>query len=134
VLQTKNSADEWSVSLRNVAWSEQNSASFLSAKFQEMLSYQPWLEKPSTGMLEAFDVAVYTKDTSLMPRLAELLRGGSVPLQQASGVALDRLAESAPLKVMTYLNNNPGAMADRPLVRADYFANADVSDPAHKQA
>jgi hypothetical protein len=134
VLETKNSADEWAISLRNVAWSEQNSAQFLASKLHEMLDYQPWREKPSTGFLEAFDVAVYTKDPGFVGSFAELVRGQNTTLQQAAGVALDRLAETAPLEVMRYFNTHPDALADRPLLRADYFAKADVSNPAQKQA
>jgi hypothetical protein len=134
ILENKTSADEWAIALRNVAWHEPTATAFLSSKLREMLGHEPWLQSPSAGMLEAFDVAVFTHSPEMIPPLAESLRSNQVPLQRAAAIALDRLAERAPLEVMNYLNVNPGTMADRPFVRADYFAKADVAQPAHRQA
>ncbi len=134
VLQTKNSADEWAISLRNLAWSDPNARPFLAGKMREMLTYQPWLQKPDSGFLEAFDVIAYTQDPGFTEPLADMLRTGNPPLQRAAAVALDRLAETAPLAVMNYLNNNPGVLADKPFVRADYFAKADFSDSSQRKA
>ena len=134
ILESKASSAEWAISLRNIAWNDPNAAPFLSGKIREMLSYEPWLQSPDAGMLEAFDVAVFTRDPTLIAPLADALRSDRPPLQRAAAIALDRLAERAPLEVMTYLNANPGAMADRPFVRADYFAKADLAQPAQRQA
>lgn len=134
ILENKKSADEWAIALRNVAWHEPTATAFLSGKLREMLVHEPWLQSPSAGMLEAFDVAVFTRSPEMIPPLAETLRSNRVPLQRAAAIALDRLAERAPLEVMNYLNANPGTMADRPFVRADYFAKADVAQPAQRRA
>jgi hypothetical protein len=134
ILESKTSSAEWAISLRNVAWNDPNAVPFLSGKIREMLSYEPWVHSPDAGMLEAFDVAVFTRDPTLIPPLADALRSDRPPLQRAAAIALDRLAERAPLEVMTYLNANPGAMADRPFVRADYFAKADLAQPVQRQA
>jgi hypothetical protein len=134
ILEAKTSADEWALALRNLGWSEPASIPFLAAKTRELLRWEPWLEKPSRGFLEAFDVAVYTRDASFVPRLSELMGSGRAPLEQASAVALDRLAEAAPLDVMNVLNGNPALLADRPLMRADYFAKADLTQPVQRQA
>ncbi len=134
VLDSKNSADEWALSLRNVAWHDPRDTAFLAGKLREMLAHEPWLARPSAGMLEAFDIAVFTKDPTLVPTLASNLSGGNRDLQRAAAVALDRLAEAAALPVMTYLNGNPQILSERPFVRADYFAKADLSQPAERQA
>lgn len=134
ILEAKTSSAEWAISLRNVAWNDPNAVPFLSGKIREMLSYEPWLLSPDAGMLEAFDIAVFTRDPTLIPPLTDALRSDRPPLQRAAAIALDRLAERAPLEVMTYLNANPGAMADRPFVRADYFAKADLAQSAQRQA
>ncbi len=133
-LETKGSADEWAVSLRNVAWHEPAATAFLAGKMREMLGHEPWRAEPSGGMLEAFDVAVFTRDATLLPALAQMRRDGAPTLQRAAAVALDRLAETAPLAVMTRLNANPGELSDRPFLRADYFAKADLSQPAQRSA
>jgi hypothetical protein len=49
-------------------------------------------------------------------------------------VALDRLAESAPLDVMQKLNSQPQLFADYPFLRADWFAKADLREPAQRAA
>ncbi|HEX5175507.1 MAG TPA: hypothetical protein VFV83_00685, partial [Chthoniobacteraceae bacterium] len=134
VLDSKNSPDEWSIALRNVAWHDPAAKPYLSAKVRELMSYSPWRQAPTAGMLEAFDVAVFVQDANLVPVLAENLVSEQAALQRASAIALDRLAERAPLSVMNYLNANPKLMAERPFIRADYFAKADLSQPTQREA
>ncbi len=134
VLDAKTAPDEWAVSLRNVAWHDPRDSAYLGGKFREMLGYQPWNAQPSDGMLEAFDVAVFTKDPALIPVLDAAARSGKSDLQRAAAVALDRLAEEAALPVMNYLNANPALLSDRPFVRADYFAKADLGQTGERQA
>lgn len=134
LLNSKTSPEEWAISLRNVAWQDPQSGTFLSAKLREMLLDSDWRKNPSAGFLEALDVAVFVKDPQWVGPLASLLRDPQPSLQRAAAVALDRLSEAAPLEVMTYLNAHPETSAARPLVRADYFAKADLSQPLHREA
>ena len=134
VLQKRTSPDEWAISLRNVAWQEPQSHAYLSTKMREMLTHRPWMEEPSGGLLEAFDVIVHTRDASFLPTLAEFVEGENPELNRAAGVALDRFSQAAPLEVMSFLNNHPGALAQRPFVRADFFAAADVAQEGQRQA
>jgi hypothetical protein len=134
ILTQKTSADEWAISMRNVAWHEPQAAPFLASKMREMLAWQPWREQPTGGMIEAFDVIVFTRDASFIPTLVDLQSDGTHEFQQAAAVALDRLAEAAPLSVLTYLNANPMLLAEAPLVRADYYAKADLAQPAQREA
>lgn len=131
---TSPNADEWAIAMRNVAWIEHDAKPYLAGKFREMISVAPWRTEPSAGMLESFDVAVYTGDLGLTPLLEFVLQGGQAELEQAAGVALDRLAESQPLAVMQRLNANPRAFANRPFLRADWFAKANLGDPAQRAA
>ncbi len=134
LLAAKTSADEWAMALRNVAWSEPAAKPYLAGKMREMLTHEPWRARPTAGMLEAFDVVVFTKDPTLVPDLAEVQQNGPRELQYAAAIALDRLAEQGPLEVMTYLNTHPTELADRPLLRADYYAKADLSQIAQRAA
>ena len=134
LLNSKTTPEEWAISLRNVAWQDPQSGAFLSAKLREMLLDSEWRKDPSAGFLEALDVAVFVKDPQWVGPLASLLRDPQPSLQRAAAVALDRLSEAAPLEVMTYLNAHPETSAERPLVRADYFAKADLSQPLHRAA
>lgn len=134
VLETKESPDEWAVAMRNVGWHDPKAKPYLAGKVREMLSHEPWKLQPSTGFLESFDVIVYSEDPTFIPDLANLLGGESEELRRASAVALDRLSAMAPLEVMNHLNANPGELADRPFLRADYYAKTDLSNPAQRQA
>ncbi|MDP9291359.1 MAG: hypothetical protein M3O82_03220 [Verrucomicrobiota bacterium] len=133
ILSTKTSPDEWAIALRNVAWADSTSSGFLAGKMREMLGYAPWRSSPGSGMHEAFDVIAYTKDTSFIPDLEAMIGGENLELQRAAAVALDRLAETSPTALMNYLNSNPALFSDRPLLRADYFAKADLGDGAQRQ-
>ena len=134
MLSTKKSADEWAVSLRNVTWFEPENKSFVGEKVREMLDHEPWIQAPSNGLLESFDGIVFSKDVSAVPKLANFVKLDENPLQQATFVAMDRLAEVSTLEVMNYLNANPSLFSDRPLMRADYYTAADLSNPAQLRA
>lgn len=134
ILRAKGSPDEWAVALRNIAWTDPASTPYLAAKFREMAGYAPWASAPTAGFLEAFDIAVFSRDPALIPVLADFLQGAQPSLRRAAGVALDRLAENAALPVMNYLNSHPQILADRPMLRADYFAKADLATIAERAA
>ncbi len=134
LLEKKTSADEWVVALRNVGWHSPNDRTFLAAKSREMLHYQPWRQQPSSGFFEVFDVIVFSRDATFVTDLAEIVRGEDKSLQRSAGMALDRLAEMAPLDVMNFLNTNRVELADKPFLRADYFSKADLSQPPQRAA
>lgn len=133
-LEKKDSADEWAIALRNVAWAEPQATAYLAAKAREMLAHAPWRAAPTSGLLEAFDVIVFTKDASLTAELAAAQNDPNDQLRHAADVALDRLAAASPLDVMNYLNANPALLTERPMLRADYFAKADLTAPGQKVA
>ena len=85
-------------------------------------------------MLEAFDVIVFTKDASFTADLATAQSDPHEQLRHAAAVALDRLAAASALDVMSYLNSHPATLAERPMLRADYFAKADLAQPGQKTA
>ena len=133
-LDKRDSADEWAIALRNVAWAEPAATAYLATKAREMLAYAPWRAAPTSGLLEAFDVIVFTKDASFTADLAAAQNDPNAQLRHAADVALDRLAAASPLDVMTYLNAHPTTLAERPMLRADYFAKADLAHPGQKTA
>lgn len=134
ILEKKDSPDEWAVAMRNVGWHDPKSKPYLAGKFREMLTHEPWTTQPSAGFLESFDVAVFSGDPALVPDLSNILSGENEELRRAAAVALDRLSAMAPLQVMSHLNANPTELADRPFLRADYYAKTDLSNPAQRQA
>ena len=128
-LETKGSADEWAVAMRNLAWADPDgSKSFLAAKARELIEYSPWQSAPTGGYLEAFDVAAYAGDPSIISDLGPLSSTNS-KAGRAALIALQRLSGMAPGQVAAYLNANPDALADAPLRRADYMGSVDLSQP-----
>lgn len=132
ILDTKGSADEWAVSLRNVAWNDpEGSKTLLAGKARDLITYKPWQQSPTAGYMEAFDSAAYSGDATLLEVLEPLGKDRSA-VQQAALVAIDRLSAMAPGPVADYLNAHPEVLADRPLMRADYMGKVDLSDAAQK--
>ena len=134
LLDHKTSADEWAIALRNVGWAAPQDTAYLMAKARELLHYQPWRQQPTAGFREAFDVIVFARAVPMIPDLTEVLQGDDQSLQTSAAVALDRLAELAPLDAMTFLNQNRGELAQKPFLRADYFSKADFSQASQRAA
>ena len=136
ILNSKDSPDEWAVALRNLAMGDPSAdgRALLQQKAGEMLQYGPWQQNPSTGYLEAFDVAVYLGGTSLVPALTELVRKQDNPaVAHAAYLALDRLAINESAALLGALAADPDLMQGREQTRANYFARADVRDPQQRQ-
>lgn len=135
VLSSLSSLDEWAVSLRNYALGMTNAAAraFLQQKLREMLRHGPWQSNPSVGFLEAFDVAVHTGGTQLLPDLTELARlKENQAVAHAAYLALDRLTIQDPAAVLDQLHAEPDWMKGREVTRANYFARANVEDTRQK--
>src|SRR5205085_2192857 len=73
VLETKTSPEEWALSLRNVAWHEPAAKKYLADKVREMLAEPAWIAAPSVGLLESFDVIVFSGDPTFIPQLADMV-------------------------------------------------------------
>lgn len=133
VLSGSNSADEWAVCLRAYGIGRPDDTAFLKAKAGELLARTDWRAKPSTGYLEAFDVIVHTKANDFTPRLAQLVQDKqNRAVGHAAFLTLDRLVQQDPAKVLTQLQAQPDLMTGREQTRANYFARADVRDPAQR--
>jgi hypothetical protein len=136
ILAAPGSPDEWAVALRNVALGESAPATrvFLEQKLAQMLEYAPWLDNPSVGFLEAFDVAVHLGGTNLLAPLTKLVRRqDNRAVAHAAYLALDRLTIADAASTLAVLQADPTLMQGRESSRAGYFARADVRAPAQRQ-
>ena len=134
VLAGFGSANEWAISLRNCAWLAPEDRALLNDKVAEMLDHKPWMENPSRGLLEAFDVAAFAGSTQVIQQLnANLSLGENSPIWRASTVALEQMAANHPMDVLQWLAANPDAMSDHPLQRADLLSKANLADPAQRR-
>lgn len=127
-----HSADEWAISMRNVAWLDPHSRVFLAEQTSAMLNHEEWRQTPSQGMLEAFDFIVHTGALSTVPALHSLITGDDASLARAAAVALDRMAATHALTLTTLLNQQPELFATTPLLRADLFGHADLGNPGER--
>ncbi|MES2661272.1 MAG: hypothetical protein V4689_21815 [Verrucomicrobiota bacterium] len=133
ILQQFGSADEWAVSMRNVAWFDSASSGFLQKRVDAMLNHPAWRDRPTTGMLEAFDIIVHSGALVTVPELGKLVSTPDTPLARASGVALDRLASQHALELTSLLNQQPELLSNAPQQRAGLFAHADLGVPEQRQ-
>jgi hypothetical protein len=135
ILSTMTSSDEWAIALRNYALGNRtpNARAFLEDKVQQLLLYEPWQRTPSTGYLEAFDVAVYLGSPKALPALTTLIRlTENRAVSHAAYLALDRLTLSHPATVLEALQAQPEMLKGRETTCANYFARANVEDEAQK--
>ena len=137
ILGTRESAEEWAVALRDFARVRTGPAdgAFLSGKMRELLSEPRWQVEASVGWLEAFDVAVHLRDTTLAPELSRLLtrtEKQDKPAAFAAYLTLDRLVLAEPTAMLGRLQAEPELMQGREQTRANYFARADVRDPQQR--
>jgi len=129
ILAQKTSADEWALALRAYALGNTNgeASAFLQQKFQELLHEDNWRNDPSVGYLEAFDVAVYSRDTGLAPEFSAMLADKTNrATAHAAYLTMDRLVQAQPDEMLSQLQAHPEWMAANPSTRADFFARADV--------
>lgn len=135
VLVRMDSPDEWAVALRSVVLGDASTEarSLVKEKTLALLGHSAWQEQPSSGYLNAFDVAVHLKDREFAPVLSGLLRQtNQQALAHAAFLALDRLTIAAPVEFLGALQTQPDALAGREAARAGYFARADVTNPAQR--
>ena len=111
VLRSASTPDEWAVALRNIARGSDSAedAAVLKAKSAEMLDNTAWRTNPSSGYLEAFDVIVYTRNTSLVPRLLTFCDSprDQQALRHAAFLVLDRLVLAAPAETLPWSPTPP---------------------------
>jgi hypothetical protein len=133
LLGQTESADEYALALRNLAWSDSKGrlAAELREGFRAMLQRGEWMANPTAGFLEAFDVAVEIGSVEELARLIPVETGAAEsPVTRAAFIALDRLTIRQPSIVTAWLERDPSALAHAPSYRASLMSRWDVRDPA----
>jgi hypothetical protein len=123
VLHSPDSADEFAVCLRNVAWIEPDSSGYLADRLDVLLSNQAWSENPSGGFEAALDVAAFLGDAKRLAPLEELAKNPA--LRIPAEAAMERLCEYSPMDCFRILNRKPALLESLPKTRAILFAKAD---------
>lgn len=137
IMDQRTTPDEYAISLRNLAWNDLNGdlRNELSARFMDLLE-TPWLNQPSAGFLEAFDIAVEVGDKSMFDRMVSLAREtmekSNSPASRATFMSLDRMIVRNPPLLTAALSENTGWMEFAPLQRASLVSRLDIADPKQR--
>lgn len=137
ILARPGSADEWAVALRNYSWTGDSTRTdpYLRGKVSELVRNRQWASDPSPGYLEAFDMAVYTRNYGLLPDFdRNVNQTGMGSLRMASFMVVDKLMVEDPRGALHELEKNRALFSGQPLVRGGLYARADVRDPAQRQS
>jgi len=137
VLGMTDSADEYALALRNLAWinHDRRLDGELLGWFRGMLGRTEWRAQPSDGFLEAFDAAVDLGAAAEMAGvLASTASDPSSALDRAAFVALDRITINKPQEVLVSAMKDPAFLAASPMHRASLLARLDIRDPRERQA
>ncbi len=136
VFRSKDSPDEWAISLRNVAWNNPQSRSIplLKEKLHEALTHDPWRENPTAGYLHSFDVAVYTQSMDNLPEFAAMLdQDNPKALAHAAFMAMDKMVLVDTRQSLSILLEQPRLLSDHPDTRAGFFSRAAITDSRQKE-
>lgn len=131
ILAASTTADEWAISLRNVARGEEEGGNvdFLRTKTEELISNPAWREMPSVGFLNAFDVLVHTRATQSSPLLSGLIKDKDRrDLAHAAFLTFDRLVQRETIAMLEKLSADRKLQESRPEMTAQQFARADLRD------
>ncbi len=133
VFQRMTSPEEYALGLRAVARAQsrgEQTQAYVGRRAKQMLTYEPWVSKPSAGLAEAFDAVVYARDLNAIPILAShAAPAAGRALNHPAFMAMDRLVIQQPESALERMLEHPEVLDERPLTRASFFARADPNDP-----
>lgn len=134
VFNDKTSADEYAISLRNVAVlgaDDPGTMDYVAQRTRELLTHEPWVRNPTSGFAEAFDAVAYTRDMRALPILSNLIApDAGQAVNHPAFVTIDRLMIDDPDAVLETLEDNPALLEERSMVKAGIYARADPADAA----
>lgn len=143
ILSETKHPDEYAIALRNLAWlnHEKELDREIVGAFTSLLDRVDWRTAPTTGYLEAFDVAVAIGGPSMLAQLVSVLRlttpEGKVSepaVNRAAFIALDRIMLREPDLVAGIYVADPSFMDFAPNHRASLLSRLDPASPAQAQA
>lgn len=137
IMDQRTTPDEYAISLRNLAWNDLDGdlRAELSGRFTDLLE-TPWLDQPSAGFLEAFDIAVEVGGKEMFDRMVSLAREtlaeSNSAASRATFMSLDRMIVREPAVLTAALSENPGWMEFAPQQRASLVSRLDIGDPEQR--
>ncbi len=137
LMDQRTSADEYALALRNMAWNDLDGdlRNELSRRFMDLLK-SPWLDQPSAGFLEAFDIAVEIGGRPMFDRMValagEATAKSNVAASRAAFMSLDRLIVRDHTLLTTALPADAGWMDFAPQQRASLMSRLDITEPGQR--
>lgn len=137
IMDQRTSADEYALALRNMAWNDLDGdlKSELSARFMDLLK-SPWLDQPSAGFLEAFDIAVEVGGGAMFDRLialaSEATAKSNPAASRAAFMSLDRLIVRDRALLITAFSADDKWMDFAPPQRAALMSRLDITEPRQR--
>jgi hypothetical protein len=136
ILRTTDSADEYAIALRNIAWNDLDGdlKPELSAAFHNLLGRRDWRQEPTAGYLESFDVAVALGDAPTFQHLADFV----IPdinhpaLMRVAAMSMDRMILRNPEHLSNGWKTNPQWMEQSPIQRASLLSRLDITRDDHR--
>jgi len=128
LMDKRTSPDEYALSLRNLAWNDLNGdlRTELTGRFMDLLA-TPWLDQPSAGFLESFDIAVEVGGEEVFDKLISLTKGADKALNQAAFISIDRMILRDPSLLAAAAD--PAWMDFAPKQRASLLSRLDITQP-----
>jgi len=133
----RTSADEFALALRNMAWNDLNGdlRDELSSRFSDLLK-SPWLDQPSAGFLEAFDIAIEVGGSSMFDQMValtgEATAKSNAPVRRAALMTLDRMIVRDGALLTAAYSADPGWMNFAPQQRASLMSRLDITQPGQQ--
>lgn len=137
IMNQRPSPDEYALALRNMAWNDLDGdlRDELSGRFMDLLKTS-WIEKPSAGFLEAFDIAVEVGGGPMFDRMvalaAEATAKGNTAASRAAFMSMDRMIVRDPT-VLNAFSKAPGWMDFAPQQRASLLSRLDITQPDQRE-
>ncbi len=137
LMDQRTSADEYALALRNLAWNDLDGdlRDELAGRFMDFLK-SPWLDQPSAGFLEAFDIAVEVGGRPMFDRMVsvagEATAKSNTAASRAAFMSLDRMVVRDHALLTTAFSTNHGWMDFAPQQRASLMSRLDITEPGQR--
>jgi hypothetical protein len=138
IMDQRTSPDEYALALRNMAWNDLDGdiRDELAARFSDLLK-TPWLDQPSAGLLESFDIAVEIGGSAMFDRLVSVAREAHQKPDNSAGraafMALDQMVVRNPEVLTAALSSDAAWMDFAPTQRASLVSRLNITDPAQRE-
>lgn len=139
IMDRRTSPDEYALGLRNLAWSDLDGdlRAELSRRFSDLLD-SPWLDQPTAGVLESFDIPVALGGREMFDRMVtvalDAMEKTHLAASRAAFMSLDLMVLQNPQLLTSAVSGDAAWLDFAPQQRASLMSRLDLDDPAQLTA